>query len=157
MTFSAPVTTVSVASPEAQPSVLISGGACRSVNNVSPGGSYQSEVLNARSTSRPGTVGFGGCSDLCAWQNRGNGAGVVMSTRVMGTHAGAETGRRDVIRPGASGGMAESGVVEPSVTQHSVGGFNTDISNMVGVTGNSNTGGWLVSVECVTWVMSLQM
>ena len=32
-------------------------------------------------------------------------------------------------------------MVEPSVTQHSVGGFNTDVSNMVGVTGNSNTGG----------------
>ena len=91
------------------------------------------------------TVGFGGSSDLCAWQNRGNGAGVVMSTRVMGTH---ETGRRDVIRAGASGGMAESGVVEPSVTQHSVGGFNTDVSNMVGVTGNSNTGG-MVSVSGV--------
>ena len=27
------------------------------------------------------------------------------------------------------------------MTQHSVGGFNTDVSNMVGVTGNSNTGG----------------
>ena len=86
VTFSAPVTTVSVASPAAQPSVLISDGTCRSVNNVSPGGSYQSEVLNARFTSRPGTVGFGGSSDLCAWQNRGNGAGVVTSTRVMGTH-----------------------------------------------------------------------
>ena len=59
VTFSAPVTTVSVASPEAQPSVLISGGACRSVNNVSPGGSYQSEVLIARSTSRPETKGVG--------------------------------------------------------------------------------------------------
>ena len=110
-----------------------------SVNNVSPGGSSQFEVLIARSTSRPGTVGFAGNSDLCTWQNRGNGAGVVMSTRVMGTHAGAETGRRDVIRAGASGSMAESGVVEPSVTQYSVGGFNTDVSNMVGVTGN--TGG----------------
>ena len=35
-----------------------------------------------------------------------------------------------------------------SVTQHSVGGFNTDVSNMVGVTGNSNTGG-MVSVSRV--------
>ena len=80
MTFSTPVTTVSVACPEAQPSVLISGSACRSVN------------------SRPGTVGFAGNSDVCVWQNRGNCAGVVVSTRVMGTHAGAETGSSDVIR-----------------------------------------------------------
>ena len=65
----------------------------------------------------------------------------------MGTHAGAETGSRDVIRAGASGGMGEwSGV--PSVTQHSVGGFNTDVSNTVGVTGNFNTGG-MVSVSRV--------
>ena len=67
-------------------------------------------MLIARSSSRPGTVRFAGSSDLCAWQNRGNGADVVMSTRVMGTHAGAETGSRDVIRAGASGSMGESGV-----------------------------------------------
>ena len=58
----------------------------------------------------------------------------------MGTHAGATTGSRDVVRAGASEGIGESGVVEPSVAEHSVRGPNTDGGSMANVTENISTG-----------------
>ena len=82
----------------------------------------------------------------------------------MGTHAGAMTGSRDVVRAGASEGIGESGVVEPSVTEHSVRGPIQMVVAWPMLLRILVQVAWLVLLEiltqlawCVTWVMSLQM